>query len=78
MKIEEENADKAYNGLVLGPNKPEPVAYTAPLAPTCPEVIITALTGMKQSTLQATVTPVDAPDTTMQYVQQPEQVKNAS
>lgn len=25
MKIEEENADLAYNGLVLGPNKPEPV-----------------------------------------------------
>jgi hypothetical protein len=25
MQIEEENADKAYNGLVLGPNKPEPV-----------------------------------------------------
>lgn len=23
MKIEEENADKVYNGLVLGPNKTE-------------------------------------------------------
>jgi len=38
------------------------------------------MVGMKQSTLQATVTPTDAPDTTMQYVQQQqhEQVKNAS
>jgi hypothetical protein len=26
MEIEEENADKVYDGLVLGPNKPEPVA----------------------------------------------------
>jgi hypothetical protein len=25
MQIEEENADKAYNGLILGPNKPDPV-----------------------------------------------------
>jgi len=68
MKIEEENADKAYNGLVLGPNKPEPVAYVAPPAPAGPDTNITAHTGMKQTTLQASVTPAEAPDTTMQYV----------
>ena len=29
MKIEEENADKVYNGLVLGPNKTETTILTS-------------------------------------------------
>jgi len=51
MAIEEENADEAYNGLVLGPNKPEPVAQAAPAAMAGPATVTSAHTALKQSTL---------------------------
>jgi len=74
MKIEEENADLAYNGLVLGPNKPEPIVYAALPAPSGPE---TTSIGLKQSTLQA---PVEKPvEAVLEYLQQQQdQAKNAS
>lgn len=65
MKIEEENADKVYNGLVVGPNKPEPeAAAPAQIAPE--NAAVETVAPSKQTTLQvATAASGTIPDAAM-------------
>ena len=65
MKIEEENADAVYNGLVVGPSKPEPeAAAPAEIAPI--DAMRELVAPSKQTTLQAVTAASGAiPDTAM-------------